>query len=130
MKVSSTGPPGEEETPALAANRGFRNESKRSERSYSAAEFSANNHSGPGTQGRFGFDDGAAFSDRHIEGYLAKLGRELSDDQLRDFCHARYRYEIFQRSGAAVDRKYAWFSVQLLACRQSAEARHINWGKP
>src|SRR5258708_13952238 len=120
-EMSATGPPGDENA-APDKESGESETAINSTGVYLTNEFAATGkHLG---QTRFAFDTGAAFTDRHIAAYLTKLGRELSDDQLRDFCHARYRYEIFQQSGAAPDRKYAWFAVQLLAVRLSAENRH------
>ena len=93
--MSRAGPPGKE-SPALAANRAFR-ESKRSAGPYSAAELTANgNNLEP-------------FSDPRIEAYLAFLTRELifSDDpiELRAFLSANYAYDKFRRLGTPACRR-------------------------
>ena len=129
-RMTDTGPPGDEETPALAANRGF-HESKRSAGPYSAAELSATgNHLGPGTaiipltQGQFAFiDSSEPFSDQRIATYLRFLARELSDDGVRAFLLASYGYNKFQKCGTPECRRYAWSLIQF-ACRLSAESRH------
>jgi hypothetical protein len=133
VALSRAGPP-EKESPALAANRAFR-ESKRSAGPYSAAELPANgNHLEPGTaiipltQGRLVFDVGEPFSDPHLESYLKFLGRDLSDEGVRAFLAARFTYERFRKVGTGEARRDAWLYVWL-ACRQAAKSGgYINPG--
>jgi hypothetical protein len=100
---------------------------------YPSHEFAATeNYLGPGTalipltQGRFAFvDSNAPFSDPCLADYLRFLARELSDDGVRAFLHARFAYDKFQRSGTPESRRFAWHMVQL-ACRLSAKSRHVS----
>lgn len=124
-EITGTDPPEGEETPALAANRGFGKLENPGE-AYSAAELPATgNHLGPGTatieltQGRFAFVDSSE-ADLRIETYLKFIARELSDDQLPSFFHARFAYQKFQRLGTPECRRYAWHAIEL-ACRLSAK---------
>jgi len=72
------------------------------------------------TQGRFAFDSCDPFSDPRISAYLQFLSRELSDDGLPAFLHARYAYGKFQRLGTPECRRFAWHRIDL-ACRLSAK---------
>ncbi len=125
-KYFDTGPPGGRN----GANNHERAESKAAAnlaRVYSAHEFEATwNHLEPGTltQGHFPFVDGREHDSR-IVAYHAQIGRELTDDQLRNYCRARHAYGVFQRLGTPEARRYAWFAVQL-AVRLAAKSGHSN----
>jgi hypothetical protein len=130
--MSDTGPP--EPGSRNGANNHERAESKAAAnlaRDYPTHEFAATgNYLEPGTaqqltQDRFGFDSEPAFSDPRLAAYLQFLARELSDDGLRAFLHARFAYQRFQRLGTPECRRNAWHLVQL-ACRLSAKNRHRN----